>query len=299
MLTITNYNQQSPNFQACVKMGPSNAATKIGKYLKNKGISPNVASLTSAGAAGIAGTVSMFSPDAVSAPDAAKWGLFGGMASTVGAMGSVGVKNIKEKRSAVETDSVVNENINEAVSEDEPKFDAEAAVEIDGKIVSGNQKGNFKFNDKYGKYELTPKGVEQYREIVSKLVVAENEIQKLESYTSRTTTGDCNLSANRATKEQCLSELALLSYFGELTFEDGRKYKFEDKYNKYKLTNKGVEQYRKIMSNLAVAKYEVRRLEGYNSRTESGNCKLSENKSTRDLCLSELNLLASLGELPA
>ena len=84
MITITNYNQQTPNFQAQMKMGQRSA--KIGQYLKNKGINPNhllIGGLTTtAGAAG----VSLASPDLIEAPDAAKYGVLGGLASTTGAM---------------------------------------------------------------------------------------------------------------------------------------------------------------------------------------------------------------------
>ena len=84
MLTVTNYNRQTPNFQARMKMGQTSA--KIGQYLKNKGINPNhllIGGLTTtAGAAG----VSLASPDLIEAPDAAKYGVLGGLASTTGAM---------------------------------------------------------------------------------------------------------------------------------------------------------------------------------------------------------------------
>lgn len=129
MITITNYNQQTPNFQARMKM--SQASEKIGHYMKNKGINPTTALLASAGAAGVAGSVTMFSPDMVSAPDAAKYWLFGAMASTLGSMGfsafkkSRNAESVPEQEAADKTETVQTETVQAKEVKSEVKTNSE------------------------------------------------------------------------------------------------------------------------------------------------------------------------------
>lgn len=83
MLSITN-NQQTPIFQQRAKMAES--SQKVVKYLWDKGINPN--HLLSGGLFTTGGTaaVSYANPNLIAAPDSAKFGVLGGLASTLGAM---------------------------------------------------------------------------------------------------------------------------------------------------------------------------------------------------------------------
>lgn len=81
MLTITT-NQQNPTFQQRTKMG---GTSKIIQILKNTGMNSNHVIVGSVATTG-AGAAAMLKPELFLNADAAKFGIMGGLASTVGFM---------------------------------------------------------------------------------------------------------------------------------------------------------------------------------------------------------------------
>ena len=155
MLTITNYNQQTPTFQARMNVGQ--VSSKVGKYLEGKGINSSKALLASAGLAGTTGTVILASPNVIYTPDAAKWAIGTGMASTLGIMGLSYLKTKHSKSkpkinentvaNATESKFVVSDDINEK----HPQF------AISDKF--------YEISSPMGILKLSENGVKQYAEV--------------------------------------------------------------------------------------------------------------------------------------
>ena len=84
MLAVTDYNRPNPSFGVQVKVGPT--SEKIGQYLKKSGLKSNHVLIGGLATTGGAAAVSLANPDLIAAPDAAKYGILGGLTSTTGAM---------------------------------------------------------------------------------------------------------------------------------------------------------------------------------------------------------------------
>ena len=102
MITAISYNMANINFKSQKKM--SQTSERLGKYLAEKNIDTGKVLLASGVSASAAAGVSMSKPDFVSSPEAAQYGLMGGMASTMGVMASSYVKNKQAKAEPAEDD---------------------------------------------------------------------------------------------------------------------------------------------------------------------------------------------------
>ena len=268
MITITNYNQQTPSFQAQVKL--KNSSAKIGQYLKDKGINPSTALLTSAGTAGIAGTVAMFSPDMVSAPDAAKYGIFGGMVSTLGSMGfsafkkNKNVESVPEQEIADKTEMVQTETVQ--------------AKEVKSEVKTNSEDNSlFEVNDTpIGIIKLSKNGKDFYLECANNYVLGKSNIM---SYGENAIDGNWKVTKSLLQMEvlQSLHELStryndviLSKTFGEI-----------------KVTDKGIKDYLEVIQEYSLG---IGQIKGYGENHQLGNDYITS-------ALLKMDVLKSLHEL--
>ncbi|MBQ6516785.1 hypothetical protein IJI31_06360 [bacterium] len=105
MITPISINRQNINFQARAKMDKQ--SKKVGQYFEDHNIDVNKVLIGSGVSAAGAAGVLLGSPDMVSAPDAAKYGIILPMVSTAGAMGVNHVKGQQAKKQKEQAEAEV------------------------------------------------------------------------------------------------------------------------------------------------------------------------------------------------
>lgn len=266
MLTIVN-NQQSTNFQARAKMGQ---ASKIGAYLKNKGINTNKALLTSAGSAGVAGSAIMSSPEMISAPAAAKWAIGGGMLSTLVPMGIFNYKN-RESSDKLDADD------KEKTEEQSKKADAgmtskpDADAEYEANVV----------NSPIGKINLTSeKSKSDYASVMKEYNEASTFCDYWRTHSDKPTMLGKKLHAEYL--------LEIIQSKGDLLAQKENVINSKT-FGTLKLTKKGLEQYIESIKDYAYA-------EGFLQYWRSHSDK-SAMLNQKECALSDIAILRACGEL--
>ena len=281
MLTITN-NQQTPNFRAQVKM--KNSSAKIGQYLKNKGINPNAVLLTSAGAAGVAGTVAMFSPDMVSAPDAAKYGIFGGMASTIGSMGFSAFKKSKNTESVPEQETTDKTETVQTGTVEAGKAKTEVQTKSEDNLL-------FEVNDTtpIGSIKLSKNGKDFYLECINNYFLGKSKMKcsgKNDGHANSLITG-------------ALLQMEVLQSLHELSTRYNEVISSKT-FGEIKVTDKGIKDYLEIIEEYTSGNSHIMNYGKGNDLSQLGNqyhteslLKMEILKSLRELSTQYNNVISS------
>ena len=271
MITPISINRQNINFQARAKMDKQ--SKKVGQYFEDHNIDVNKVLIASGVSAAGAAGVLLGSPDMVSAPDAAKYGIILPMVSTAGAMG-----------------------VNHYAAKKNP-----SAVQDSSEIATDAKGRDYTVKSPIGKIKLTQQGLVDYERLLEGITTEEGNISYVKNLERNGRDIWRNevqiLAQGMARKDRYLAQLNLLSQVGDFNFEDNKIYRFKDEYGSYSLNKEEINKYFELLTGIMRADFKinyVNNLKKYHRDVWREDVEsLSKGRADKDQCINKLKLLSA------